>query len=355
MLPRRCWFALQILALFCTAIDAYVYKNANISERACTDFNTGAAVAAAAGFENVFVCPADGIARAICQERLLTKNATDVVPSTLKWDDVVLYMLMGPNKARVGSEVEAFMWWVPLMTDPVDIVVVGDACPAATPNCTDKVANHVRNFREKFPIHRFHVVRAHPTDSGYNILSCKMRTGANLIYNQFPQKTVYFKLDLDTIVFPRRLLSFLQTLDAVSVPGAPWYFGTIVESGMSLLLCGREAANKGNLAKGGLCYAQGGAGYGLNNVAMKVLAEAPRCNTTAGAAPDTAPEDTFVAGRVWDAFQATVVHCGGFSSSEIVTDVRMRGSISFHYVDNKFLRTHGENLLRAYKHSIRGK
>jgi len=24
-------------------------------------------------------------------------------------------------------------------------------------------------------------------------------------------------------------------------------------------------------------------------------------------------------------------------------------------VDNKFLRTHGENLLRAYKHSVRGK
>jgi hypothetical protein len=115
---------------------------------------------------------------------------------------------------------------------------------------------------------------------------------------------------------------------------------------MSLLLCGRENAHRGNVQKGGLCYAQGGGGYGLNNVAFKVLADAPRCNATVGSALDTSPEDTFVAGRMWDTFGMVVMHCGGFSSSEVMTDIRMRGSISFHYVDNKFLRAYGEALLK---------
>lgn len=326
---------------------SYIYKNKNITEQACADFNTGAARAAQAGLENVFVCPADGIARAICQESIALKNVSSIQQSQLKWDDMVLYMLMGPGKARLGTEVEAFMWWMPLLIDPVDIVVVGDACPLTNPvNCTDKVATHVKNFREKFTQHRFHIVRVFPTDAGYHILSCKLRTGAKLIYELFPQKTVYFKLDLDTIIFPRRLMNFVQTLDAVSPPGAPWYFGTVVESGMSLLLCGQENINRGNMLKGGLCYAQGGGGYGLNGVAFQVLAGAPRCNATAGTPLDTSPEDTFVAGRMWDTFGMVVMHCGGFSSSEVMTDVRMRGSISFHYVDNNFLRAHGEGLLK---------
>ena len=292
---------------------AYIYKNANISEKACIDFNSGASRAAQAGLENVFVCPADGIARVICQESMALKNVSSVVQSTLKWDDVVIYMLMGPGKARLGTEVEAYLWWMPLMLEPIDIVVVGDACPPSDPiNCTDKVATHVKNFKEKFSQHRYHIVRAYSTDAGYKILSCKLRTGAQLIYNLFPTKTVYFKIDLDSIIFPKRLMSFMQTLDAVSPPGTPWYFGTIVESGMSLLLCGRENAHLGNVEKGGLCYGQGGAGYGLNNVAMKALASAPRCNATAGGVMDTAPEDTFVAGRMYDMFRLVVTHCGGF-------------------------------------------
>ena len=310
LLPIKVW--IWLLLLVCRGY-AYIYKNANISEKACLDFNSGASRAAQAGLENVYVCPADGIARAICQESMALKNVSSVVQSTLKWDDVVIYMLMGPGKARLGTEVEAFLWWMPLMLEPIDIVVVGDACPPSDPiNCTDKVATHVKNFKEKFGQHRYHIVRAYSTDAGYKILSCKLRTGAQLIYSLFPTKTVYFKIDLDSIIFPKRLMSFIQTLDAVSPAGTPWYFGTIVESGMSLLLCGRENAHLGNVAKGGLCYGQGGAGYGLNNVAMKALASSPRCNATAGGVMDTAPEDTFVAGRMYDVFRLVVTHCGGF-------------------------------------------
>ena len=116
---------------------------------------------------------------------------------------------------------------------------------------------------------------------------------------------------------------------------------------MRLLLCGRNWANIGNTDKGGLCYAQGGAGYGLNNVAMRLLASAPRCDDQS---PDFSPEDTFTAMRVFSGNSTTVVHCAGFSSSEIVTDRRLRSYISFHYIDAKWLRLWGD---RLKQHALR--
>ena len=135
-------------------------------------------------------------------------------------------------------------------------------------------------------------------------------------------------------------MNFLHTMHSVTDQLLPTYFGTTIESGMTLLLCGRDWSNAGNVAKGGLCYAQGGGGYGLNNVAMNALATAPNCTNP----PDTSPEDTYTALRMYDVFKTTVIHCGGFSSSELVSDIKMRNSISFHFIDAGWLRKHGQNL-----------
>jgi hypothetical protein len=226
-------------------------------DHACADFNKGAAQAALAGLENVFVCPADGIARTICSESFSMKEIANITQSNLKWDDILIYMLMGPR-----SLTEAFLWWLPLMTEPIDIVIIADAClPNANliyngTDCEDAVSSHLKVVREKFTSIRFHVARAFPSDTGYNILSCKLRSGAAAIYKMFPSKRIYFKIDTDTIIFPKRLMSFMHTLTAVADDSVPVYFGTVVESGMSLLLCGREWAHLGNAQKGiwGLFY-----------------------------------------------------------------------------------------------------
>lgn len=317
-------------------------------ERGCADFNHGAAVAARAGLEYVYVCPADGIANVVCTETFPVKNVTSVVQSSLSWSDVVVYMLAGPN-----SKFDAFLFWLPLMTEPLDLVIVADACPNEAANCTDSTFHMSQEAMRVNPHVRVQVARAHASDAGYNILSCKLRTGAKQVYDWFPAKKIYFKIDTDTVLIPRRFLSFLYTLDAVaatplaanssssSVSAAPLYFGTVEESGMHLLLCGRAWSHWGKVEKGGLCYAQGGAGYGLNNFAMSLLASSPRCDAKA---PDSNPEDTFTAYRVFSVANTTVVHCAGFSSSEVVTDRRMRGSISFHYIDSKWIRAYGERL-----------
>lgn len=314
------------------------FLDPKLQDRACADFNKGASVAALAGLENVFVCPADGISGLICADTFPLRNVSTVVQSHMTWNDTLIYLLLGPN-----SKVEAFLWWLPLMTEPIDIVIVADACPPLQPNCSDKVTTNVQMFKEKFPILHFHLIRSYEHDTGYKILSCKLRTGAALIYKQFPAKKIYFKIDTDTIVFPKRLMSFLHTFDSVTNASNPLYFGTVVESGMQLILCGREWSNLGPVAKGGICYGQGGAGYGLNNVAMTVLAQSIPCNAST---IDPMPEDTFTALRMYDTDKSVLIHCGGFSSSEIMTDLRLRSSITFHYVDTKFLRTYGEALLK---------
>lgn len=212
-----------------------------LRDQGCADFNKGAAQAALAGLENVFVCPADGISGKICADSYpLKQNISLITQSHLIWNDTLIYLLMGPK-----SKTEAFLWWLPLMTEPLDIVIVADACPPLQPDCSDAVTTNVKMFQEKFPILNFHLIRSFQHDTGYKILSCKLRTGAALIYKQFPKKKIYFKIDTDTIIFPKRLLSFIHTIDSVSEPSAPLYFGTVVESGMGLILCGREWTHLG--------------------------------------------------------------------------------------------------------------
>jgi len=320
-------------------------------DRACADFNHGAAVAAMAGLENVFVCPSDGVSRWACRESFPLLNVSQVVQSHFQWDAVALYLLIGPNSAF-----DAFLWWLPLMRDWVDIIVIADSCPPDSSgnrpaDCEDsasrlKAAVRLKSEYEKINIY---ILRTPPENSGYKILSCKMRWGVAQLYTMFPKKLYYIKIDTDTILFPRRLMNFLHTMYSVTDQLLPTYFGTTIESGMTLLLCGRDWSNVGNVAKGGLCYAQGGGGYGLNNVAMKALATSPNCTNP----PDTSPEDTFTAMRMYDIFNITVIHCGGFSSSELVSDMKMRNSISFHFIDAGWLRKYGQNLWN-HAHPIEG-
>lgn len=67
-------------------------------------------------------------------------------------------------------------------------------------------------------------------------------------------------------------------------------------------------------------------------------------------AQDNSPEDTFVAMRMFNEFKIDVIHCGGFSSSELTNDRKMRSSITFHYIDSRWLNSWGQTLLDHYHH-----
>lgn len=362
-------------------------------DRACADFNRPLYEAVQSGV-NYFQCPADGIANVACQEGYAIRSGDSDVqtPASLeqaqvKLNEVVIYVLLGP-----ASKVDAFKWWLPLITEKMDIVLVLDACEqdgAKLPNssidavhkaddaseggggaseerqCDNFVRKMIRELPEKVKkMANFHVVHVRPEDETYQKLSCKVSTAMREIYHAFPEKRYYLKIDTDTIVFPGRLLHFLSSLESVHKGGVtdsqkpsesthPIYFGTVVESGMDLLLCGSHEAWKtryGNTRKGGLCYAQGGAGYGLNNHAMAAMAQAPSCTDPKRVTQDEflANEDAWTGMQMHSLFNISVIHCGGFSSSELAPDRKLRQSITFHYIDTKWLASYGETALKHY-------
>lgn len=238
----------SFLTVFLISYITFFQNVSSIKEsskiRACADFNYAASQAALAGLYNVYVCPQDGISRVVCNETFPLKNVSSIVQTSVSWDDVLLYVLIGP-----GSRTDAFFWWIQfVLGDSMDLVIVADACPGNQTTCKDNVNDLQGKLNITHKLLRTHIVRANPSDKGYKILSCKLRTGMKKIYDQFPNRKYYFKIDTDTILFPRRFFSFLNTLEAVTESSKiPLYFGTIVESGMNLLLCGRNWENDGIL------------------------------------------------------------------------------------------------------------
>lgn len=322
----------------------------------CADFNHGVAEHRTDALKRPFICPQDGIAGKYCSDQFPMRKVEDIVQSDLRWDEVAFYILIGPK-----SNVDALLWWIQLVKEPIDMVFVADACRGQSSpvsgNCTDGASAIVDRIAAEQTMVRTHLVRALPSDSGYSILSCKLRTGQKLVYNMFPDRKYYFKFDTDTILFPRRLMTFLNTIDSIALNGhnSPLYFGTMVESGIPQLLCKHHAVGtkwKFEEEKASICYCQGGAGYGLSNILMKHMAhKVESCATTA---PSDLPEDLFTALEVYRNFNHTVpIHCGGFRSSELVADEWFRHSISFHYIDSAWLRRHGHKLITHY-HSPTG-
>lgn len=363
--------------------------------RACLDFNP---VKTTRGH---FICPRDdGVAGVVCSETYPRRQGADN-RAQFGLGEVLIYVLLGPK-----SKVDAFTWWLPLINEVTDIVLVMDACEEKSVKRKDSYLTLLHDSRvyndmlkssngskvmessttaasqrecDAFPrsmvealpskVRRkvsFHIVHVQPEDETYSKLSCKVSTAMKEIYSGFPNKRYYLKIDTDTIVFPGRLMDFLTTLESTHPGGAPTgqptlsnhpiYFGTVIESGGNLLLCGnhKKWLFYGDKSRGGLCYAQGGAGYGLNNHAMAAISKSPPCDkpTTGGVrivADDfVANEDAWVGVTMFSLFNVSVIHCGGFSSSELAPDRKLRNSITFHYIDAGWLHSYGEVALKHY-------
>ena len=342
----------------------------------CANFNHGSAAAVGAGLYDPFICPSDGIAGVSCKQPFGMRNVTDINQSQLHWSDILFYILIGPQ-----NKVDAFLWWLQFINEPVDIVFVADSCQqndavisaqssesqqkhydhehhSDVSACSDAASDLKAQVISINPRVHVHISRVRAVDAGYAILSCKLRTGIRAIYDQFGgSKKYFFKIDTDTIVFPRRLMRFINTLDSVALDKEQraLYFGTVVESGGNQLLCRHDTLDGSwrfrEYDETGLdlCYAQGGAGYGLNNVAMNEIATSPLCDE---GHQSKLPEDLYVALSLYNRpDQPAIIHCGSFRSSELVSEDLFKHSISFHYIDADWIATHGKSLVRHYNGS----
>lgn len=83
-----------LLSLFSTIFSV-------TGNKACADFNYGASVATLAGLEDVFICPADGYSRTVCNETFPVRGVDDVTQSTMTLGDIVFYILVVRSFYRI--------------------------------------------------------------------------------------------------------------------------------------------------------------------------------------------------------------------------------------------------------------
>ena len=232
------------------------------------------------------------------------------------------------------------------MSEPIQVFFMADACPLGLADvCPDLAWRAATEIQKENPLVTIQILRASPWEKTYDKLFCKVRTCFSKLYRQYPNKKYYFKIDTDTILLPLRFFQFVNTLMMIAEDvGYPHYFGTITESGSGRLLCGDRPkwAALGPTHKGGLCFGQGGAGYGLNNQAMKLLTS----NDT-GCSRNTEelwPEDVYTALQLYRTANVTIMHCSGFRSSEVVTSELLSKAITFHYTNTTWLTLSGPQL-----------
>lgn len=170
-------------------------------DKACSNFNLGAAMSKKAGIKDVYMCPSDNIAGKICLQPFWTLERENITQSMLTLDDVVFFILIvspcpwastthqltsfsnqfqGPN-----HNADPLIWWLKMLKEPSTIVFVADPCPSAIEGvdwpqefCDDDSTYTYNLVKKQYPKIAFHLVRVRAADVGYEILSCKLRTGA---------------------------------------------------------------------------------------------------------------------------------------------------------------------------------
>lgn len=341
---------------------------------ACNDFNFGAKQAKLAKLPNAYTCPDHyGLSRTACTNSYPFKEVSEIQQSNVTWNEIMIYMIVGSHSIKS----HILYWWLQFLPtlapdEKIQFVLISDACPnEGDILCNDAATDLMNQMKiSKFNTSiEMHVVRGQPIfDAGYQRLACKLVTGASQIYKLFPNHKYYFKIDDDTILFPGRLMPFIRTLDAITPnDSVPLYFGTVShvqhpERGLCGEMGWKEDINQleknnnitlsergqlvypinGKIEEGvSICYGQGGAGYGLNNIAMKSLGDTrPLCVKDLDL--ESASEDTFVGFKMYKEFRTMLLHCEGFHSSLHRADLFLSSphTITFHHVHDAWLDSH---------------
>jgi len=355
------------------------------SESACVDYAHVAALAKQAGLANVHECPQDGISGVACRERPrqgMLKNVADVTASHLNWSHVLVYMLVGGAGAKKdASRNKVRDWWLERLPRDVslDVVLIGDALMPTSGQKEDLAVDFASSMQSALqaahPNHKFHLVRALPeVDAGYFRLACKTVTGMMRILDMtksnsssaatvMSSKRFFLKIDDDTALLPSRLLSFLQTIDATTLPSSPVYFGTILNDHKHYLLCDelawdertpnatnpiylfsqkgkdkdkdKEEGSNNNKGIVPICYAQGGA-YGMNAAAFALFANTHACTREMDL--ESTGEDAYVGYRIYKESKSMVIHCGSFRPHTSSAREVWKDAFSFHHASNLWLQ-----------------
>ena len=145
-----------------------------------------------------------------------------IFEKSVTWDNVVFYMNF--NKHRFRQDVQHY--WLDIFLDYIStpfiinyILIAEDDAPPF-----EEILKYFTNYTSFLNVS---VVRVPTTpNSEYKRLVCKMTAGMKRVYELFPDKKFYVKIDDDTVLYPIRLMKLLRTTNLFyRVDDVPIYIG----------------------------------------------------------------------------------------------------------------------------------
>lgn len=133
--------------------------------------------------------------------------------NSVTWDDVVFYLPVAKNMFRMNIQyywLDIFLGYIPdnVATSPfiINYILITEEDSRMT---LELLKPYFKKYESFLNMSMVRVPRRVHDD--YNQLVCKMTAGMKLIYQLFPYKMYYIKIDDDTLLFPNRLLKLLRT------------------------------------------------------------------------------------------------------------------------------------------------
>lgn len=235
------------------------------------------------------------------------------------------------------------------------MVLIGNSCDSAV--CNDDGFQLFQRLSSTFPFLNIHFLRATKPNDGKNRLAFKAVFAMMKVYDLFPNKKYFFKIDDDTLVIPNRFFQYLSLLHTNSNDNNPLYFGTILNDHRPYPLCDGLLNPNGDGPVYGaakqfanstqICLAQGGAGYGMNNLAFKTFNNSTLCTMEMDL--EYEDEDTYIAYRLYKDLRVRILHCGSFRPNWYNFETHWKSAITFHHVNNNWVNAFNvTKLIRNY-------
>ena len=189
----------------------------------CIDFTALSMLAFRAGVSSdaVFVCPVSTKASPnLCtgSSQAIEKDVFNVRQQVLGFDMIVLFSIVKSDKLNDDAKLN---WWLPFLNDEclasgvvANVIFVLDSCSLANVACAKMMSPFIHKLMNQFKAIRFHLLRLNVNykDSSGIIL----RSTARALISKYPHVHYFFRVDWDALLLPSHLLSFLNTLNAVS-------------------------------------------------------------------------------------------------------------------------------------------
>ena len=192
-------------------------------QQPCIEFNALANLAFRAGIpsDSIFQCPASPNAPpSLCtaNSQTLEKDVFNVKQQFLGYGMITFFSIVNSDKLDDDLTLN---WWLPFLNKEclesgvvANIVFIVESCPAGNASCTRTMSPFIHKLIDMYKAVHFNLVKLNLNNREGS--GTMMRALAKALIIKFPHTSYFFRIEWNSLLLPRHLLTFLNTLTAVS-------------------------------------------------------------------------------------------------------------------------------------------